>query len=233
MSFEAKKELLSLFDFIKSKMENDTEEIYDVREQIFSAQHSLIAHQAYYEKIAKQIEKLVLSGEPVPAQLHLVFVNAADKLRDDAKQYMDMVKRGLEIEVMNSSMMEGVQVLALLSQVPKMIATYLDEVMQNITDDLRNHVIECVPKHLHGEPWYENLLSHTFLGDNRQLETAKAVKNITGNLHRRIQELSVPGTNPSGEYSQRSVTVDELNQMIMTVPVSPSSATPEVIEQAS
>lgn len=215
--------LIGLFEYIEKNLTTDN--TYEAKSEILAARHSLIAHRLAYDGCIQKVQELNRAGTPIPQEYLNLLLIASDKLRSDVKEFVSILKTVAEVDILASSKMDAVQVLALLSQVPVIISEYLTDALTNLSDDFKKHITASVPAEFHNSPWFADLTSYAFIGnESSEMAIAELVVHITSNLHNRIKELNVPGSNTSEEASARdkAVMIEEVTVMRNCVPTEPT-----------
>jgi hypothetical protein len=207
-------ELQGLFDYIEENILVD--DIFDPKEELLACKHTLKATQIMYDGILQRVKQ-----DPSQSNLQL-WMTYGDRLREEIKEYIDVLKKAAETNAITAAKLDSVQVLALLAQVPKIISSYLEKGLEQIFDDIRNHAVSSIPSSLHSEKWFSDLMSHEYLNHNRVETVNSYVVNVRAALQRQIREVRVPGTTTGVPSSTAPVTAEEVAVLMGTVPLNDS-----------
>ncbi len=212
------KQLTSLFEYVERFQES--EHLFDARQEILIAKHTLQTGVLTYEGLVTSIRDKYEMGVEVSIVELKLLQTAADKVRADAAEFVTLLKKVAEIEVLLSSKFDALQVLALLSQVPKLIANHLEATLLELLEDLQAHIKETIPEELHKTEWFKKIFKHEFLNPAYKMHVAQVVKHVTGKLDEEIKALNVPGVEKPDavQDADRAVILEEVQTMIESVP---------------
>lgn len=204
----------SIYEYVKEAANQESSELYLAKEECAIARHTLQAHLLIYEQVLTVIKDNHAKGiksSDEEARHHLI-LGLSDKIRGASKEVVDILKKAAEIEVLMSSSLDALQVVAILEQLPRLISGLIEKTLVDIVDGIHEHVIDtAMPAESRNM-----LLKHEFLNSMRVHAITEAVTFITNEMASQIQNVKVPGA--KGDEAQ-GVTEDQVEEMMGTVPL--------------
>jgi len=189
--------LPSLTEYVEKH--SSVSEVYDTRRLCALAKYSMETYVAMYERILEH-----LKNNPADHGMHENLLGTSDRIREVASEILGVLKKGAEIDVLLSTKFDGLQVVALVQQLPVLLIDLVTTLLNEVIDDASNGQFDTSPL-------------------SRQIEVQKRVDIFSERMREELNKVVVPvqtATEGSSASASAILAVEEdVINMRLSVPI--------------
>ena len=235
-------ELIPLTVFVENSLKNP-ESIYSLSKEIAKAKFSLMPHEHMIGKTIYALNKLQESEYQTKEdrakcqKLEALLLAQTESLTEQIAKVARVAKLGVEIEAIQSSRLDSVQLLTVLRQVPLLVQDVLEASLISLLEEIKKDLLSI--------PEIDNALAAKILktkwfGRLQKIEISRLLNGILEELNTTLMKARVPLTEngqvaPNGLESggNGSVTEAQFKEMMRAVPMRDSSVADSSVADAN